>query len=263
MIFTTVMLCNLPLHLTPATMFVTIATYLLYNFHKHSFTINYSNISTIVESVKKIRVRSYEVTGYLIAAILLVYYLFRLEDRIYPYLIPLALLAVGYSAPLIRRKGKKVRLKEVFFIKTPMLALVWALTTTIIPLVEQNINIVSSFVIWQTVSRTLFIFALCIPFEMRDADIDRKNNVTTLAVVHGRKTSQLIGVLVIVLEIVTHHFMNGISNGAIIGLDLSSIVALLLIFLQNNKRSGYYYKFIVDGMMILRFIFLGLLIDRL
>jgi 4-hydroxybenzoate polyprenyltransferase len=171
-------------------------------------------------------------------------------------LIPLTLLAIAYSAPLFRTKGKKVRLKEVFFIKTPLLALVWALTTTVIPLVEQNISLLSSFVWWQILSRTLFIFALCIPFEMRDINVDRKNEISTLAVAHGKRSTQIIGVIIIAVEIFTHHMMKSIPFIHRVSLDASSLAALIFILMQNDSRSGYYYKFMTDGTMILRFLFL-------
>lgn len=259
MIFSTSIINRFPILFTPATIFVTVSTYLLYNFHRHSFHIDYSGRNSLVNSVKGITLKSSEKAGYTFALLIMLYYFFQLSERILLYLIPLALLAIAYSAPLIKSRGRKFRLKEVFFIKTPVIALVWALTTTVIPLVEQNISLQSSFIFWQIVSKTLFIFALCIPFEMRDIEIDRKNNVSTLAVVHGKKYTQIIGVIIILLELLTHHMMNGISANMKLALDLSSIVALIYILFQNSGRSGYYYKFFIDGTMILRFLFLFLL----
>jgi 4-hydroxybenzoate polyprenyltransferase len=216
-------------------------------------------MNTIFASVKEIKLKTSEKTSYVIAFLVAFVYFFQLRERSFLYLFPLALLAIAYSVPLLKSKGRKVRIKEIFFIKTPVIALVWSLTTTVIPLVEQNISLQSSFVFWQIVSKTLFIFVLCIPFEIRDMEIDRKNNVSTLAVAHGRKFTLVIGVIIILFELVTHHLMNGLSAISIFALDLSSIAALLIILLQNSKRSPYYYKFLVDGTMVLRFLILLLL----
>ncbi len=259
MIFSTYIINELPLQFTSSAIFVTSATYLLYNFHRHSFHIDYSDTKSIIKTVKVIRLKFSERAGYLFAVLLLIIELFRLPENVFPYLIPLALLAIAYSAPLIKINGKKLRLKEVYFVKTPVIALVWALTTTIIPLVEQNISLLSSFVFWQIVSKTLFIFALCIPFEMRDMEIDRKNNVSTLAVVHGRKFTLVFGVIIIFLEIISPHLMSPLPARLIFALDITSVVALLFIINQNSNRSPFYYKFFVDGTMILRFILLFIL----
>src|SRR5688500_7096741 len=112
MIFTTYIINDLPIIFTPFTIFVTAATYLLYNFHRHSFHLDYSNQKSFIASLEKIDLKISEKLMYSISAVILIVYLFRLPLHIYPYLIPLALLAISYSAPLISRKKKKVRLLE-------------------------------------------------------------------------------------------------------------------------------------------------------
>ena len=79
MIFTTQLLCKIPLQLTDATIFVTASTYLLYNFHKHSFLIDYSEFKKIIATAKKIRLKISEVIGYSVAAILVIVYFFKLH----------------------------------------------------------------------------------------------------------------------------------------------------------------------------------------
>jgi len=182
--------------------------------------------------------------------------LFFFEAGIYLYIFPLAVLALSYSIPVIKSGRKRLRLLEFYSAKTPTLALVWALTTTLIPLVEQNISISSTFVWLQVISRSLFIFALCIPFEIRDMEKDRQSNVRTLPVIYGKNATKAIGIALVIIELITHHFMNSISLPLIVGLDLSSIVAMILILKQNKSNGPYYYKLFVDGTMLVRFLFL-------
>jgi 4-hydroxybenzoate polyprenyltransferase len=255
MLFATLLMNDLPLIITPFTIFLICSTFLLYNFHRISFKLNYSSSHTLFESIRIVRFKPFEKLIYILAFTGTFISFFYLKPVIYFYLIPLAVISISYSMPLIRKGNKKLRLLEFYSVKTPVLALVWALTTTIIPLVEQNISISAAFVWIQVLSRSLFIFSLCIPFEIRDMEADRKNNVRTLPVLYGKKVTKVIGIIAVVIELITHHFMFSISLPLIVALDLSSIVALILIILQGSKNP-YYYKLFVDGVMMLRFLFL-------
>jgi 4-hydroxybenzoate polyprenyltransferase len=258
MIFTTFLMNDLPLRLTPFTLFLTFSTYMLYNFHRVSFRLNYSSSGDFLKSILSERLPVIEKIFWIISFLVIVACAFLLSARVYICFIPLAFLAVSYSVPLYKRRGKKIRLLEIFFIKTPVLAGVWGATTTIIPLVEQGMSISTGFVMLQLASRCLFIFALCIPFEMRDLETDRKNNVRTLAVIFGRKNTMITGCTVILIELFLHHLMNSLSMKSILALDASSIIALILILQQNSLRKPLYYKFYIDGTMVVRFLFLYL-----
>jgi 4-hydroxybenzoate polyprenyltransferase len=263
MVLTTFLMNSMPLRITPFTVFITLATFLLYNFHRISFKLDYSGWEELKTSIRKVEINQKEKFFFLAAAIGIIICLYFLNPRIFIYLVPLALLSLSYSIPVFGSKRNKKRLLEIFLMKTPVLALVWGLSTTIIPLIEQNISLSSSFIILQIISRSLFIFALCIPFEIRDVEADKKNNVKTLPVIYGVRTTGIIGVVIILLEIITHHLMPSGSLSSIIALDLSSIVALCWIFFQSYATSAYFYKFYIDGTMLVRFFFLLIAIHKL
>ncbi len=256
MVFSTYIVNNIPIHISPFTVFILFSTYILYNFHRHSFLLDYSTNENFIASVRKIKTRPSEIFFYGISVLGSLITLFYIHPKIYLFLIPMGILALLYTIPFIRSKKKRLRLLEFYSVKTFVLAIVWGLTTTVIPLVEENISLLSPFVVLQVFSRSLFVFALCIPFEMRDTEKDRINNVRTLPVVYGIKAARIIGISAVILELILHHFMSPISLPLIVALDASSLVALFLILKQNNRNGPYYYKLYVDGMMLLRFIFL-------
>lgn len=256
MVFTTFLMTGIPIHLTPFTVLITLGTFLLYNFHKLSFNLDYSGSKSLVTSVRQLKFKSSEKIAFLIAVILLLISLPFQKAHVLPYLIPLAILAFLYSVPIIKWRKRKIRLLEVFLIKTFVLAFVWALATTILPLLEQNIEITSSFIIQQVISRMLFIFALCIPFEMRDLIKDKKNNVKTFPVIFGITKTKITGLLVVATELIFHHLMKEISMPSVIALDITSLIALFWILKQEKNNNPYYYKLFVDGTMLLRFGFM-------
>lgn len=252
---------NLPLRLTAFTWFLSLGTYLLYNFHRISFKLDYSDSKSFYKSItNKLLERSQQVV-YLFVLVILIVLSFFLNIEIYFLLIPLAFLAIAYSVPLLRSRKKKIKVTEVYLLKTPVLAVVWGVSTTLIPLIEQNVSIESSFVWLQVISRCLFMFALCIPFEMRDIDTDAANNIRTYPVVFGLKATKILGSAVLFLEIISHHLMHSLSLDWVMMLDVTSLVAFAWILLQHKNRSPYYYKFFIDGTMLLRFVLL-LIVSR-
>ena len=263
MVFSTFLMNGFPISLTPFTIFITMATYLLYNFHRFSFRINIYDVKKIKIINDEIILSSIEKVFYIIASAVLIGSLFFLKQQIFLILLPLVLLTLSYIFPFIKLNNRLITLGEIPLVKTPVLALVWGISTTVIPLMEQNINLSSSFIGLQVLSRTLFVFALCIPFEIRDIIKDKSKNIRTLPVIHGIKVTKIIGVLIVVLEIYMHHLMPVISSSSVIALDISSLVALLWIIQRDQTNGVYFYKFLVDGTMLVRFIFLFIAIHKL
>lgn len=263
MIFSTFLMNGIQITLTPFTIFITMATYLLYNFHRFSFRINIYDVKKLKFFDGEIIFSSIEKVCYFIASVVLIGSVFFLKQQIFLLLVPLVLLTLSYSIPFIKLNNKGITLGEIPFVKTPVLALVWGISTTVIPLIEKNINLSTSFIGLQVLSRILFVFALCIPFEIRDIVSDKSKNIRTLPVIHGIKVTKIIGVLIVVLEIVIHHLMPEISFSSVIALDISSLVALVWIIHRNQTTGVYFYKFLVDGTMMVRFIFLFIAIHKL
>lgn len=254
MVFTTYLLIGIPVHVTHFTIFLACATFLLYNFHIYSFHLDYSNIGEFFASFNALNVKIYEQIVFVFVLLIAAINLFYLNEYVLMWFIPLAIFSLLYSMPLVGIK-RKFRIRESLFVKMPLLASVWSLATVIIPLAEQNIQLNSPLIVQQVICRFFFVFALCIPFEIRDLEVDKKENVKTLPLVFGVNRTRILGLILIVAEIVIHHYMP-ITPAGIFALDLSSVIALGWIFVKTRKRESYFYKLFVDGTMVLRFLFL-------
>jgi 4-hydroxybenzoate polyprenyltransferase len=261
MIWTTFLLNGIPVKVTPFTVFLSIATYLLYNFHRISYRIDFSGLRKFFLSLNKIHFTRNEKLFYVFSFVAMFACIFLLNFHILYLMIPLTLLALSYSIPMISMRKKKITLPELPLIKTPVLALVWGVTTTLVPVIEQNISFNTSFIWLQVFSRCLFIFALCIPFELRDVEIDKLKNIRTFPVIFGIKAAKIWGSVIILLELLTHHLMHSLSSSAVLVLDLTSLLAFFWIILQNNRREPYFYKFLIDGTMLIRFLLLFIVIN--
>jgi 4-hydroxybenzoate polyprenyltransferase len=254
MILATQLMNGLPLRFTPYLVFLTASSFLLYNFHRYSFYMDFSAMKNLLASIKKLRIRKHEVFIYFCAVIISVSSFLFLESKLQLFLIPLMVLSLAYSIPVLKVGIKKLKLREIFFIKTPLLAIVWGVAITSVPITEQNISPFSSFAILQLLCNCLFIFCLCIPFELRDVQIDKMKKIKTLPVIIGNYNFIMIGIVFTVIQLVVHHLLFSDKLLVSLSLDLSALVALAWIIIQDKSRGMYFYKFLVDGTMILRFL---------
>ena len=255
MVFSTFLINNVPVNFTPFTYLVMFGTFLIYNFHRQSFQLNFSGMKSLVASISKLRISFVVIFFSAIALFFCIYFFILLSSKIRFLLLLMALISLAYSVPFIRWKHQRFKLREVFFIKTPLIAVVWGIVTAWFPVLEQNIDLPVSLLCMQVLCRSLFIFALCIPFEIRDYQEDKKRGIVTLVVKHGIKISQQIGIVIIIFEIILHHMIS-LSLLTAISLDISSLIALIWILKKDVLFGKYFYKGIVDGTMLIRFILL-------
>jgi 4-hydroxybenzoate polyprenyltransferase len=252
---------GLPIAFTPLFFFLVLSTFTLYYFHRISYHPYYTGPGNLSRALRSLNFLNPGIIIVALAAVATLIAFFRLSANVSLMLIPPVLLSMLYSIPFLKIEGRKKPFREFLFIKVPLLSLVWSATTVMLPLAEEHILHYNSFVILQFISRFLFIFALCIPFEIRDIEFDRSKKVKTLAVVYGKRKLQIAGVVIILLEILTHHLMRVTGNmsvNSVIALDLSSLLALVWIIFSPDRNNLYFFKFLVDGTMFIRFIFLYL-----
>ena len=241
------------------TLFVAASTFLLYNFHQYAYQFEFASWSKFLTSVKEMSIEKTDAIFSVIATIIASSALFFIRSETILLLLLMAIPALLYSIPLFSKGNKKIRLRELLFFKMPLLAFVWAFSTVVIPAVNEGVAMTSPPLIFLFLSRFFFIFALCIPFEVRDIEFDRKNKTLTIPVVYGAFATRFIGVVAVLIEICIHHFLSFekyISYNIVWALDVTSIAAMLWIIYENKLSGKYFYKFLVDGTMIIRYIIL-------
>lgn len=82
--------------------------------------------------------------------------------------------SILYNYTLVMWNGRRRRLRESLFLKLPFLALSWSAVTVLIPLLEQEQAVDTGKILGQAFARALFIYGLCIPFEIEIMTL-RKN----------------------------------------------------------------------------------------
>ncbi len=97
----------------------------------------------------------------------------------------------------------------------------------------------------------LYIFPLCLIYNVRDMEADRKAGITTFALVHGVKKSIALSVITLALFVV-FVIVATFSLEIKIALALSAIISTIVIYFASEKKTDYYYSFWIDGMILLQ-----------
>jgi len=178
-------------------------------------------------------------------------------------------LSLFYSAPILR--GKRRRVRDIGGAKILMIAITWMLVCIWIPVADKfKPSLVQVFssefsYVWKwSLVTFLMIFALTIPFDVRDIEFD-KGVLRSLPMRIGEKSAvRLATLLLLISAIVFWRFEsnivhNNFPNGAWRSYVLWSILAIGILSRCNSKRHEYYFSFGIDGLIILLPFFLALI----
>jgi len=177
--------------------------------------------------------------------------------------IPVGLLGMGYTFPLIpTAKGWK-RLRDLYWLKTFWIAFAFCWLTTFLPVVyrESLTATTKPEVLFIFIRSLLFLFAMCIPFDIRDMHFDRMKGVSTLPVRLGAKDSVKVGSLLLLLFIVLviiELFYNYVAMRPAMGLLFSAGIGIILLQLAKNKQPALLFSVLYDGALFTQWLFIWL-----
>jgi 4-hydroxybenzoate polyprenyltransferase len=159
-------------------------------------------------------------------------------------LAPLAVVSFFYSVPLF---GRDVRLKSLPGAKTFVIAAVWAVVTVVMPALDMGVAVP-----WVLlVERLLFIFAITLPFDLRDVRRDEAVGVRSLPQVLGsaRTIALSIGLLAAAAAVALWRTGFGIEP-ATFAAPSALVLAAVAVFPARRPQPDAYYSFVLDGTML-------------
>ncbi len=176
-----------------------------------------------------------------------------LPSRIWLALIPLGLLSLGYSLPLVWGREGPYRLKDVAGLKIVLIACVWAGATGVLPAIEHLDALDHSAVILVAVERGLYIFALTLPFDLRDLERDREAGIRTIPMYLGARPTRWLAVALMGgwIVLVTWHYGWSTTSWTPPLVASAGLTAATLAR-GGEDRDELYYVGLLDGMMIVQ-----------
>ncbi|AWV87821.1 UbiA family prenyltransferase [Bradymonas sediminis] len=196
--------------------------------------------------------------------------LFVLPLSILAALIPLGLIAGAYSLPLLGRSDAasgradtsdkaaprlrtRRRLKDIPGLKIFLIALVWAAVTVILPALHASVDLASRGVLLTFVARMLFIFAITLPFDIRDMRGDAEAGIRTLPMLLGPQRTRLLALALMLgfCGVILVHYGAHLS-GPTLPLLLSALATSAALLFCARPRPELYYVGLLDGTMLLQ-----------
>lgn len=153
----------------------------------------------------------------------------------------------SFFLPIYKRRIRNIPLLKIFLI-----SITWTWVTVLLPWASIQDNI--AHIPWPDILiRFAFIFAITLPFDYRDREIDQSEDTLTIPGWLGWHTSRAIAYLLLLLcmglEIIP---FDSIGHMTIMSMAycLTYLLAIVLIAFVNPSRSARYYAFGIDGLMI-------------
>jgi len=184
-----------------------------------------------------------------IALILFSFFSFHLKHFI--ILAGLGGISFLYSFPFLPF-GKKRRIKDYGLMKIMTITLLWTLVTVWFPV--NSMPFESNLFWFVFAKRFVFMFVLCLLFDIRDIDIDRKEKINTLAVMLGRKKSYLLSyfLMILFLILIIAQYIYLPQKGFLIAMLISLAATFITVELTKKNNSDYIFLAGIDGMMLLQ-----------
>jgi len=153
------------------------------------------------------------------------------------------------------------RLRRIPFLKIFIISLVWAISTLLLLVLENNTPI-SQNVVLNLIARFLFVFSITIPFDIRDLKYDAQN-LRTIPLFFGSLQSRFIAVFALFIcgvIAVFQYFNNELIFPNLLALILLYFVSSIFIAKSDETREEMYFSFWGESLSILGYLFLVIML---
>lgn len=180
----------------------------------------------------------------------------------YGQIILFPLVAFTYTFNLLPFPELK-KLRRIGWLKPFIIGFVWSGFVSVYPIIfyqiqtntENTIFAMPSGLLW--LKNFLFISTLCVMFDLKDFDVDKKEGLKTFAVQFGvQKTIRFIIIPLVIICITAFAYYIHVNNFPYPRIIMNLIPYLFLIIISysllKKKRKIIFYLFVIDGLMILK-----------
>ncbi|MBQ4821502.1 hypothetical protein [Aquimarina sp. MMG016] len=221
-----------------------------YNFVKYSKVAKLYHIR-LTRSMKSIRFLT------IASGVLLLYFGYQLSYKTLMYVSPFLALTVLYAIPVFPNKKN---LRSVAGVKIFVIALVWAGTTVLVPMIYAEADLSFNFLI-EIIQRFIFIVVLMLPFEIRDMHHD-DISLETLPQKIGVTRTKVFGSILLVVFLLLTAIKQELSSVEILSTISITTICLFFLWGTEKKQSEYYCSFWVESVPIM-WLFIVILMQNL
>ncbi len=178
---------------------------------------------------------------------------FSAKKEVLLTLAPIALVTFLYSLPVSKDRRNIFKLREVPLLKIFLIAFAWSAATIFLPVIQSGNAYDSSHIGLMFLERCLFVFAITIPFDIRDMKADQLAGLTTLPVLLGEKQSLAWANVSLALFFIlcVFHYQQRMAF-VLSAFAVSALSTFVFLNHQKLKKLPLYHYGILDGTMLLQ-----------
>ena len=196
------------------------------------------------------RYRAYLWLTCVISAIASFYFFLKVDAIVLNTLIIMGAISITYSLPFYKRKGVWFRLRDFPFLKIFLIAFVWTVVSSVIPM--QLVHVPLNWL--KVVERYCFVLAITIPFDIRDLKFD-STSLHTLPQVLGVENVRYLAVFLLLISetilFYEYYFLSLYLISEAIALYIAYEISVVLVFKSKSSNSERYFTLGVEGTSIL------------
>lgn len=244
MVWQTNVLLQLPVRDLTYYFFVFFSTICSYNFHWYLTPSDYSSSERILWGARH---KTLQLTLCAVGAIgaACTFWLLRTHWLV---LSGAALLTFLYSAPKLPQRAF-MWLRRIAIGKTMFLTFVWTYVSTLLPVLIAG-HAITAQVIFLTMHRFFLVYAICILFDHRDLEEDKKEGIRSLITYMNKPGLRRLYYVSLTLAATSAICLYPIDHLWIITLLVPVLVTALLTRYAWLNRSDYFFYFVLDGLMM-------------
>lgn len=169
------------------------------------------------------------------------------------FLFHLGLISTLYNVPEKIKGSFHFPFRSIPILKVFLIAYVWASISSFLPAILVGEQVFTSSTLLIFFAHFMFIFAITLPFDVRDFQIDQNKNLTTIPHLIGIIPTKLLAIVCLIIFFLIINHVN-------IGWQVIPLCLLTVFLILNSsaKKKKYYFTFFLDGTIIFYFISLML-----
>lgn len=169
-------------------------------------------------------------------------------------LAPIGLITIFYSLPIFKKDKIIFRLREIPILKIFLIAFVWSASTILLPIIQSGLSFGNLNVTCMLTERFIFVFAITLPFDIRDMAADTEAGLTTIPLIIGERKALIISYISLAVFMILVFFHYGVSDFSFVlpPLLISAISTMIFINNRRLKNVPYYHYGVLDGTMFLQ-----------
>lgn len=166
--------------------------------------------------------------------------------------ISLGVLTFFYSMPFSANKNAVFKLREIPYLKIFVIAFVWSALTIFLPVIQADGKILNIQIALLFSERFFFVFAITVPFDIRDMQADRDAGLKTIPLLINSEKALTLSYLFLFVSLIISVFHYKMQNNWFIieAIFISILTTYLLLKIKHFRTLKRFYYQILDGTLL-------------